>query len=86
MWGLMKRLSDCREVIHSKWYQGWMSPGVTLHKVAQRLLLAAFGPINVRTQVKDRLVKRDEAVTIHTKRKSLLKSTLSGAGAGGHFP
>jgi len=22
MWGLMKRLSDCREVVYSKWYQG----------------------------------------------------------------
>jgi len=60
-----------------------MSPGVTLHKVPQRLLLAAFGPINVRTQVKDRLVKRDEAVTIYTKRKSRLKSTLTGAGPAG---
>ena len=22
MWGLMKKLSDCREVVYSKWYQG----------------------------------------------------------------
>src|SRR6187455_2545722 len=22
MWGLMKRLSDCRQVVYSKWYQG----------------------------------------------------------------
>jgi hypothetical protein len=22
MWGLMKRLSDCRDVVYSKWYQG----------------------------------------------------------------
>jgi len=32
------------------------------------------------------LVKRDEAVTIYTKRMSRLKSTLTGAGSGGRFP
>jgi hypothetical protein len=60
-----------------------MSRGVTLHKVTQRLSLAAFVPINLRTQVKDRLVQRDEAVKIYTKRKFRLESKLADAGDGG---